>query len=366
MQPAARWLTARRCHCGPRSLLFLRSRRWSCRTLVKPRILDHEDALEQLHKHEKADAQRAQENDGHKHRRGVEGGLHLDHEIAEAPARSDKLTDDGTGDRQDRPYLHGREEIGERARELNLSEDLPPRALQCSHEVEKIGLHFAQAAGRRDQDGEEGEEKGEEDVGADAITEPDDQQRAERHFGDHADCHEKGEEHVVEQPEPGKKECQENRGNHRDAVADKDLGCRYQGVVEPSVTRLAERLEGGDGGGEDKRADHAAGSHGVPDEQDCQMHQNHHDVVRERLSQITEYSTVTTARIGTPAHHFRHLPNLLLYLLLLASLRSSSTQSSTLLSDITRDAFLAVNRRLAETATSYHCARFETFFPAEL
>ena len=61
--PQVPWRTCRqRRHDPAMAVLFRLDYRWSWSTLIQARILDHEDALEQLHYHEEADAERTEQD----------------------------------------------------------------------------------------------------------------------------------------------------------------------------------------------------------------------------------------------------------------------------------------------------------------
>ncbi len=110
-------------------------------------------------------------------------GLHLDHQVAEPAFGSDELADDGAGHRQNGADLHAGKHIRQRARQLDLAEQRPARAAQRFNQIQQIGFDLAEAARRGQQDREETDAEGDQDVGKDSIAEPDDEQRAERHFG---------------------------------------------------------------------------------------------------------------------------------------------------------------------------------------
>src|SRR5437660_517289 len=73
---------------------------------LQPDVADHKQALQAEHQAVERHAKQCQENDGHHHRRRIERGLHLDHEIAEPAFGGDELADDRARHRQDGADLH--------------------------------------------------------------------------------------------------------------------------------------------------------------------------------------------------------------------------------------------------------------------
>src|SRR5829696_9130694 len=63
--------------------------------LLQPDIANEEHALEAKHEAVQRHAQQCQEHEGHHHRRRIERGLHLDHEITEPALGGDELADNG-------------------------------------------------------------------------------------------------------------------------------------------------------------------------------------------------------------------------------------------------------------------------------
>src|SRR5439155_9121076 len=123
--------------------------------LLQPDVANDKHPLQAEHEPIQCYAQQRQEYDGHHHRRRIERGLHLDHEIAEAALGGDEFADNGAGHRQDRADLHPGKHVRQRARQLNLSEQRPARAAQRFYEVQQIRLDLAQPARSRQQDRKE-------------------------------------------------------------------------------------------------------------------------------------------------------------------------------------------------------------------
>src|SRR5574341_1270620 len=110
------------------------------------RILCDEDAFEDEDQSVQQHANERDEKHRHEHRRRVERHLDLEHEIAQTLVRAEELADDRARDREDGADLHAREDVRQRAGQLDLGEELPARAFQRAHEVEELGLDLAQPA----------------------------------------------------------------------------------------------------------------------------------------------------------------------------------------------------------------------------
>src|SRR5882757_9828209 len=157
--------------------------------LLQPDVLHHEQPLEAEHQAVEPDAEQCQQHDRHHHGRRIERGLHLDHQVAEPAVGSDELPDDSAGHGEDGADLHAREDIRQRAGQLDLAEQRPARTAQRFDEVEQVRLDLAQTPRGRQQNGKEADAECDQNVRYDAVAEPHDEQRTERHFGDHVQRH---------------------------------------------------------------------------------------------------------------------------------------------------------------------------------
>ena len=140
------------------------------RAYLDARVAHDEQALEAEHDAVEHHAEQRDQDHRHEHRGGVERDLHLQHQIAEAAVGAEELADDRAGDREDRRDLHAGEDIGQRAGQLDLGEDLPARALQRAHQVEQVGLDLAQPARGRQHDREEADRERHHHVRPDAVA----------------------------------------------------------------------------------------------------------------------------------------------------------------------------------------------------
>ena len=209
-----------------------------------PRVAHHQHPLEAEHQPVEHHADQRDQDHRHEHRGGVERDLHLQHQVAETAVGAEELADDGAGDRQDGGDLHAGEDVGQRAGKLDLGEDLPARALERAHEVEEVGLDLAQPARGGEHDRKEADRERHHRVRADAVAEPDDDQRAERDLGDHVEAHQQRHHRHLEQAEPGEQQRSADADDDGERVAGENLGRRHRDVLQPAVVRHEQRQDG--------------------------------------------------------------------------------------------------------------------------
>src|SRR5450432_851010 len=241
------------------------------------RIWDDQPALQQEHGAVEGHADRRDEQHRHEHRRRVERHLHLQHQVAEAFVGAQELADDRARHGEDRRHLHARENVRQRAGQLDLDEGLPARALQALDQVEQVGLDLAQAAHRGEQDREDADRERDQHVRHDAVLEPDDDQRPERDLRNHVEAHEQRHQQRLERLRPGECEREQHAGHQCDEVAAVDLGRRDAHVAPPVVVGRGQRLGGVDGRRHHELRHVAELDEQIPDEQQREMRGHRHE-----------------------------------------------------------------------------------------
>src|SRR5262245_20878676 len=211
--------------------------------LLEPGVANDQEVFEAQHEEIEQAADQGDQNHRQEHGGGVERDLHLQHQVAETAVGAEEFADDRAGDGEDRRDLHSGEDVGQGAGQLDLGEYLPARALERAHQVEQIGFDLAQAARRGQDDREETDREGHQDVGSDAVLEPDDDQRTERDLRDHVEADEQGHHGHLESAEPGEQERDGNADDDGKAIAAEDLHRRDRDVLEPAIVGNQQRMQ---------------------------------------------------------------------------------------------------------------------------
>src|SRR5882757_2494335 len=185
---------------------------------LQPNVPDHEQPFEAKDQAVEREPEQGQKHHRHHHGRGVERGLHLNHQVAEPAFGGDELADDGAGDREDGADLHAGKHIRQRTRQLNFSKQRPARAAQRFDEVQQVRLDLAQASRGGEQDREEADAEGDQDVRKDSVAEPDDEQRPQRHLRDHVQGDEQRQCQQAQQRRP----AEQHRQRHSDEGAERE------------------------------------------------------------------------------------------------------------------------------------------------
>src|SRR5882757_147017 len=97
---------------------------------LQPNVPDHEQPFEAKDQAVEREPEQGQKHHRHHHGRGVERGLHLNHQVAEPAFGGDELADDGAGDGEDGADLHPGKNVRQRAGKLDLAKQQPARSAQ--------------------------------------------------------------------------------------------------------------------------------------------------------------------------------------------------------------------------------------------
>jgi len=122
---------------------------------------------------------------------GVSVELRGEHEPPDAAVAADELADDRTDERERERDLQRVGDVRHCVHQPDQPEHPIRRSAGEAREVEDVGLDLAEPRQRVDEDGKQGEQEREQDLGLRAEPEPDDEQRRDR---DLRDAVERGEE----------------------------------------------------------------------------------------------------------------------------------------------------------------------------
>ncbi len=232
----------------------------------------------------KRHAEERDENHGHEHRGGIERDLHLEHQVAETAIGAEEFADDGARDRKDRRHLHAGKDIGQCVGELDLGENLPARALHRAHQVDQVGLDLAQPPGRGEHDREEADGECHHHVRADAVAKPDNDERSERHLGDHVEADQERHHEHFERPRPREQQRGTDADDDGKRIAAEDFGAGDQGIFDPAVIRNEQRLHGGGGRRQDELRHVSKLDEEIPRQHQQQMADHRQGVALQHLA----------------------------------------------------------------------------------
>src|SRR5579885_2671664 len=146
--------------------------------------------------------------------RGVVGALGKGEEVAQSAARGDELADDGPGEGEPHGDLQAPEEPGSDRRDVDLADEVQPRAAERAHAVHEPRVDLADAGVHGEEDGDRHEEEAEGHLGGHADAEPDDEEGREDDARD-----------GVEEGHGGLEELREGRPERRGGP--EDASCDY-------------------------------------------------------------------------------------------------------------------------------------------
>ena len=112
---------------------------------------------------------------------------------------------------------------GKRRRQPDEPEDLPAGRLQGDHQVEPVLLRMAQPHDGVHQDREEGDDRGHQDLGLEAETEPDHQERRQGDLRHRLDGNHVGVEHSVDDAEQGDQRTEDERRDRADGKPEQNF-----------------------------------------------------------------------------------------------------------------------------------------------
>ncbi len=103
-------------------------------------------------------------------------------QITKPHIAADQFTDHHADDGQRGADAQSGEQGWQRARKFDLAEDLRPRRLESTREIDEIGIDATDRGQHVDRDGEEDDEDGDQDLRVDGKSHPENEKRGERHF----------------------------------------------------------------------------------------------------------------------------------------------------------------------------------------
>src|SRR5579875_743797 len=130
-------------------------------------------ALDERHDLEQHDAQQAEQHQGAEREGRVRLGHGDEHQVAEPGVGADELADDCAHDGEADGHLERGEEVRQRGREADLEED--PQAIvgEAVREIQQLARDELEPLRRVHHHGEEGDQRGDDDLGQLAVADPD-------------------------------------------------------------------------------------------------------------------------------------------------------------------------------------------------
>ena len=110
-------------------------------------------------------------------------------------------------------------------------------ATQRVHEIEQFRLDFAQAPRRGEHDRKEADRESHHGIRSDAVFEPHDDERSERHFWDHVQADQQRHDRHLQPAEPGEQQRRANAEDDGEKIAAENLGGRHRDVFHPAIVR---------------------------------------------------------------------------------------------------------------------------------